>query len=417
MTVRYYSSTAQETTLSGTITNSATSITVGSVTGFPATTPYTLALAYETSTEELVQVDSAAGTTLTVVRGVDGTSAAAQNAGARVRHVTSARDFSDSRSHENANEGVHGLAPGEDLVGESSTQTLTNKTLTSPVINTPIISSPTQSGGTYSGTQTVNGTLNAGPGGLLRSDNVTDVSLSSTNHALQIGPTSGSNLRMDANEIISANNGAVGSLFINPDGGNIFSFNNQALDSITSLHTVNGVAVSNIDRAVRSSGAAHVEQSQVTGDSDYRFTRTTDGAMRWGTGTGFGDIGLSRTGAGVLNVDNSLTVTNGITTTNLAVTNSITRQGLQVRGVQTGTESITFPTDGSFTKVITFGTPFINTPIVTTNIASGSGNTARWTSRAITVSTTGFTLFLQNGDAGQTDAWTGIPVQWIATAT
>lgn len=123
-----YSSVAPETTLSAGITNASTSITVGSVTGFPANTPYTLALDYEGAIEELVQVNAAAGTTLTVARGIDGTGAAAHNAGARVRHVSSARDFADSRSHENSANGVHGLSPSEDLVGTEKVQTLSNKT-------------------------------------------------------------------------------------------------------------------------------------------------------------------------------------------------------------------------------------------------------------------------------------------------
>ena len=102
MTVRFYSSTAAETTLTASITSGNTSIQVGSVTGFPVLTPYTLALDYESATEELVEVTGAAGTTLTVTRAIDSTSATAHNAGARVRHVSSARDFADSRAHENA---------------------------------------------------------------------------------------------------------------------------------------------------------------------------------------------------------------------------------------------------------------------------------------------------------------------------
>jgi hypothetical protein len=75
MATRYYSSTAAETTLSGTINSSATSITVGSVTGFPVSFPYTLALDYESASEELVDVTAAAGTNLTITRAADGTSA------------------------------------------------------------------------------------------------------------------------------------------------------------------------------------------------------------------------------------------------------------------------------------------------------------------------------------------------------
>lgn len=127
MAVRYYSSTAAETTLSGTINSSATAITVGSVTGFPVSFPYTLALDYEGASEELVDVTAAAGTSLTIVRAADGTSATSHSAGARVRHVSSARDFRDSRDHEEDVAGVHGITGN--VVGTTDTQTLSNKTL------------------------------------------------------------------------------------------------------------------------------------------------------------------------------------------------------------------------------------------------------------------------------------------------
>jgi len=129
MATRYYSSVAAETTLVASITNGNTSIQIASATGLPALTPFTLALDYEAATEELVEVTAVAGTTLTVTRGIDGTSAAAHNAGARVRHVSSARDFADSRTHESTATNVHGLAVGSAVVGTNDTQTLSNKTL------------------------------------------------------------------------------------------------------------------------------------------------------------------------------------------------------------------------------------------------------------------------------------------------
>lgn len=127
MVVRFYSSTAAETILSGTINNVATTINVADVTGFPVSYPYTLALDYESASEELVDVTAAAGTSLTITRAVDGTSATGHSAGARVRHVSSGRDHRDSRNHENAEAGVHGVTG--DVVGTTDTQTLTNKTL------------------------------------------------------------------------------------------------------------------------------------------------------------------------------------------------------------------------------------------------------------------------------------------------
>lgn len=129
MTVRYYSSIALQTTLTNGITASSTTIQVASTTGFPGSTPFTLALDYGSANEELVDVTMVAALSLTVTRGVDGTSAGTHNPGAVVRHVSSGRDFSDSRAHENASTGIHGLAPGSALVGTIDTQTLSNKTL------------------------------------------------------------------------------------------------------------------------------------------------------------------------------------------------------------------------------------------------------------------------------------------------
>lgn len=52
-----------------------------------------------------------------------------------------------------------------------------------------------------------------------RSSNTTDVSLSSTAHAFQIGPSSGVNFRLDNEEMQAVNNGAAATLRINPSGG------------------------------------------------------------------------------------------------------------------------------------------------------------------------------------------------------
>lgn len=127
--VRQYSNTAVETTLASPIDASVTSIAVASTSGFPITYPYRLTIDFEAPATEIVDVTAAAGTTLTVIRGADGSSAQAHSTGAKVVHTATAQDFRDIQNHVSASTGVHGLIAGVAVVGTSSTQTLTNKTL------------------------------------------------------------------------------------------------------------------------------------------------------------------------------------------------------------------------------------------------------------------------------------------------
>lgn len=139
---RYYSSTAVDTTLAVGISNASTSMTVSSTTGFPTSYPYTLAIDYDTSKEELVNIINASGTTLTIGvvaggtgditgRGVDQGAGyrVAHDAGAVVKHVISGRDVREPQEHIAATTSVHGIADTSTLVTTSSISSLTNKTL------------------------------------------------------------------------------------------------------------------------------------------------------------------------------------------------------------------------------------------------------------------------------------------------
>ena len=149
---RYYSSVAIDTTLTGAVNSSATSITVASTSGFPASYPYTLALDYDTSSEELVNVTAAAGLTLTIVRGQDGTTGVSHDAGAAVKHVASARDYREPQEHIAASSAVHGVTGS--IVGTSDTQTLSNKTLTTPSIGSFVNATHTHTATATGGTLT-----------------------------------------------------------------------------------------------------------------------------------------------------------------------------------------------------------------------------------------------------------------------
>ena len=146
MTTRKYSSRSQQTTLTAALTSSGTSATVVSGTALLGGTTitagetFTVVIDPDTALEEIVDVTAVSTNTITITRGIDGSTGQAHSAGAVVRHMAIGRDYREANTHIEATTG-HGATGA--VVGTTNTQTLTNKTLTAPVITTPTITSLT----------------------------------------------------------------------------------------------------------------------------------------------------------------------------------------------------------------------------------------------------------------------------------
>lgn len=135
---RNYSSIAQEAELTGGIGAGAGSFSVDSLSGWPASTPFTAVIDPGLPSEEIVTVTAVGGLTLTVTRGEDGSTAVDHAAGSAVRHMVTGRDLREPQVHMDATTNVHGVGLGNAVVGTGTTQTLTNKTLgTGTVIPSP----------------------------------------------------------------------------------------------------------------------------------------------------------------------------------------------------------------------------------------------------------------------------------------
>ena len=142
---RFYANAAPQQTLASSITAGATSCVVaGSFSGWPVQFPFCAGLDVGTASFEIVSVTAIAGTTATVVRAQDGTSAISHPAGATLSQVFVRQDLDEANAHTSANTGVHGVSGS--VVGTSDVQTLSNKTLTAPIANAPTITNPVSTG-------------------------------------------------------------------------------------------------------------------------------------------------------------------------------------------------------------------------------------------------------------------------------
>jgi hypothetical protein len=82
----------------------------------------------DTALEEIVDVTAVSTNTLTITRGIDGSTGVAHSAGAVVRHMAIGRDYREANTHIENTTTAHGLTVA-DVVTTTNTKTLTNKTI------------------------------------------------------------------------------------------------------------------------------------------------------------------------------------------------------------------------------------------------------------------------------------------------
>jgi len=175
MTTRKYSSRSQQTTLSAALTSSATSASVVSGSGLlggitiSAGELFTVVIDPDTALEEIVDVSAVSTNTLTIVRGIDGSTGQAHSAGAVVRHMAIGRDYREANSHIENTTTAHGLTIA-DVVKTTDTGTVTstmiaNGTIVNADINSSAAIDKTKISGTAitaGDTATVTNTMLAG---------------------------------------------------------------------------------------------------------------------------------------------------------------------------------------------------------------------------------------------------------------
>ena len=440
MVTRFYSSVAPETTLTSGVAPANTLIVVQSTSGLPVSFPYTLAVDYQTATEELVEVTAAAGNNLTVTRAIDGTSAASHNAGARVRHVSSARDFKDSRDHENTGTNVHGVGASSDVVGTNTTQTLANKTanmMTGTFSRIDIFNDDT--GGAW--VTTINGDTGTPGSDLLRlhpdsgSNQVATVNSEGAYIARNKAATDASKTTYKfratksngTEEIFYVVSGGQVVSFLDSGGGaGAVGFTCVPADDTTRVPMFQGLSPSEVRRtAIYQDGTVEIVNSVTTSQIVERIRGVagqTANLTEWQNSAGTSQAFVSASGAihanGSIDTDTNLTVDGTSTLTGTVTANTITTttSGIEYKGTRTGIQNVSSSgSQSEFDTAVSFGVTFGATPRVYLTKQGAVSNSAKYQPAAVSVTTTGFTLRMNSGD-GTANTVTTLPVAWIAVS-
>ena len=97
---REFSGVAVATTLSGSVNSGDTTIIVADATGWPSgSDDFFLVIDRGTASEEKCRATGRTGTSITVTRGADGTTAVAHDTGAAVEHCLAALDLDEANAH------------------------------------------------------------------------------------------------------------------------------------------------------------------------------------------------------------------------------------------------------------------------------------------------------------------------------
>ena len=221
MTTRKYSSRSQQTTLTGALTSSGTSATVVSGTALlggvtiSAGETFTVVIDPDTAIEEIVDVTAVSTNTLTLTRGIDGSTGQAHSAGAVVRHMAIGRDYREANTHIEATTG-HGATGA--VVGTTNTQTLTNKTLTTPTITSPTITGTGAIAGTFTGNLIGNVTGNvSGSSGSTTGNAATATALATGRTISLAGDLSGTSASFDGTANVSITTAIAANTIVDAD--------------------------------------------------------------------------------------------------------------------------------------------------------------------------------------------------------
>jgi len=271
MTTRKYSSRSQQTTLASALTSNGTSASVVSGTSLlggatiSAGQTFTVVIDPDTALEEIVDVTAVSTNTLTIVRGIDGSTGVAHSAGAVVRHMAIGRDYREANEHIENTTTAHGLTIA-DVVTTTNTKTLTNKTisaadntltgvatltgtqtLTNKTLTSPTITGTGAIAGTFTGNLTGNVTGNvSGSAGSTTGNAATATTLATARDFQLTGDVEAAavsfNGSSSVNLVTSIATGAITNADINASAAISYSKLNLA-GTITSADIVNGTIV------------------------------------------------------------------------------------------------------------------------------------------------------------------------------